>query len=328
MRPFVPVFRNAHLATLAGNFWPRSIDEARFPAVAVYYQTAPGTQVLVEENSPAGEPKGDAILVHGLEGSSRGGYMISLAQVLLEAGFRVHRLNLRGCGNTEHLTDTLYHSGLTDDLAWLVQSIVGRTGRAVSLVGFSLGGNVVLKYAGEMGGKAAGLVSGVCSVSTPIDLHACVRRMGDFENRLYEWRFISRLRQRYQLRHKARPERFPIEGLRGAWTVFDFDNQITAPHFGFGDAPNYYATQSSLSFLKDIRIPTLLIQAIDDPLIPFAIFGASAIRSNPHIELLPVAHGGHLGFVSRGLPRFWADPVIRDWLVKIRNKTPSSTVVR
>lgn len=150
MSPFAPFFRNAHLSTLAGNFWRRSIDEARFPTRTVNYQTAPQTRILVHENSPAAPPLGDVLLLHGLEGSSQGGYMLSMAQQLLVAGFRTHRVNMRGCGGTEHLTDTLYHSGLTDDVRWLVEHFRDQGRAPVFVVGFSLGGNVTLKFAGEM----------------------------------------------------------------------------------------------------------------------------------------------------------------------------------
>jgi uncharacterized protein len=327
LRPFAPFFCNAHLSTLAGNFWRRSIDEARFPTRPVYYQTTPQTRILVHENSPAAPPLGDVLLLHGLEGSSQGGYMLSMAQQLLEAGFRTHRVNMRGCGGTEHLTDTLYHSGLTDDVRWLVEQFRDQGQAPVFVVGFSLGGNVTLKFAGEMGERAKGLVNGVVAVSTPIDLHACVRKMMTLENRIYEWRFITRLRARYKLRHCSRPERFPQEGLNGAWTVFDFDDRITAPHFGFGTAPNYYETQSALRFLPGIQVPALLIQAQDDPLIPFGIFRHENLTSNPNIRLVSTEHGGHLGFIARHKPRFWVDPLVSDWLVDLGNKTRNQTVI-
>jgi predicted alpha/beta-fold hydrolase len=321
LRPFAPFFGNPHLSTLAGNFWPRFIDERRFPSRPVYYQTAPATRVLVEENAPEGAPRGEVLLLHGLEGSSRGGYMLSMAQRLLEAGFRTHRLNLRGCGGTEHLTDTLYHSGLTDDVKWLVENFRGQGRGPLFVVGFSLGGNVTLKFAGEMGDRAVDLVDGVVAVSTPIDLYACVRKMMTPENRIYEWRFVTRLRSRYAKRHRSRPERFPIEGLKGAWTVFDFDDRITAPFFGFGTAQRYYETQSSLQFLASIRVPAFLVQAKDDPLIPFDIFHHQNLQSNPRIRLEATEHGGHLGYIARDKPRFWVDPLVSDWLVDLGNKS-------
>lgn len=326
MRPFVPFFRNPHLLTIAGNFWKRAIDELRFPTRDVLYDTEPGTRVLIHENRPEGEALGEVFLHHGLEGSSRSGYMISLAQCLLEAGFAVHRINMRSCGGTEHLTDTLYHSGLTQDVRLILERFRAAGRGPCFLVGFSLGGNVTLKLAGELGEAARGLLAGVCAVSTPIDLHACVRRLAALENRIYEKRFMRGLRARYRRRHLNDPQRFPIDGLENTRTIFEFDDRFTAKAFGFGDAPNYYATQSALRFLDGIRLPALMVQAADDPLIPFSIFERPEVKGNPHIRLVKVGSGGHLGFIAREKPRFWLDPLLRDWMLEVRNKGRVATV--
>ncbi|MGJ5819015.1 YheT family hydrolase [Paludibaculum fermentans] len=320
MRPFLPYFRNPHLSTLAGNFWKREIDETRFPTRAVLYDTEPGTQVLIHENRPSGEALGEIFLHHGLEGSSRSGYMISLAQCLLESGFAVHRINMRSCGGTEALTPTLYHSGLTQDVRAILDRF-RREGRGPRfLIGFSLGGNVTLKFAGESGTSALDLVSGVCAVSTPIDLHACVRRLGAKENWVYERRFVRGLKGRYRRRHATHPGLFPLDGIDTVRTVFDFDDTFTARAFQFGDAPNYYATQSALGFLHGIQVPTLMIQSKDDPMIPYDLFEGREVRGNPNILLIPTEHGGHLGFIAREQPRFWLDPLLRDWILQVRNK--------
>lgn len=326
MRPFRPLFRNAHLATLAGNFWPRPLDERRFPTRQRVYETEPGVGILVEENRPPGAARGEVLLLHGLEGSSRSGYLISLAGRLLEAGFAVHRMNLRGCGLSEPHSPTLYHSGLTTDARRILEQwrAAGRGPRFVA--GFSLGGNVVLKLAGEMGEEAAALVEGVCAVSTPIDLHACVRAIGRPSNWIYHQKFIRSLRRRYARRHRMDPARFPAVDLRRIRTIYHFDDLVTAPFFGFGDAANYYATQSSLRFLAGIRVPALLVQAKDDPMIPFELFSSPALRSNPHIRLLAVDHGGHLGFLARGPERFWLDGILCDWFDGHWNKTLPATV--
>jgi predicted alpha/beta-fold hydrolase len=326
LRPFIPFFRNPHLLTIAGNFWRREIDEARYPTRLLVYQTEPGTRILIHENRPTGESLGEVLLHHGLEGSSASGYMISMAQCLLEAGFTVHRVNMRSCGGSETLTDTLYHSGLTQDVRAVLEQLraAGRGPRF--LVGFSLGGNVTLKFAGELGESARQLVAGVCAVSTPIDLHACVRRLGAPENAIYARRFIGSLCARYKRRHAAHPERYPLEGLDSTRTIFDFDDRFTAKAFGFGDAPNYYATQSAMRFIDGIRAPALVVQAQDDPLIPFSIYESGAVRGNPAIELVTPEHGGHLGFIAKGKPRFWLDPLVRDWIARIRNNHPSHCV--
>ncbi|MBL0161714.1 MAG: alpha/beta fold hydrolase [Bryobacterales bacterium] len=326
LRPFIPFFRNPHLLTIAGNFWPRAIDEVRFPVRPVIYQTEPGTRVLIHEHRPVGACLGEVLLHHGLEGSSASGYMVSMAQCLLEAGFTVHRLNMRSCGGSENLTDTLYHSGLTQDVRAVLRQLRAEGRGPRFLVGFSLGGNVTLKFAGESGEAAAELVSGVCAVSTPIDLHACVRRLGARENALYARRFISSLCARYKRRHTAHPDKFPLDGIDSTHTIFDFDDRFTSKAFGFGNAPNYYATQSAMQFIGGIRVPALVVQAQDDPLIPFSIYETGAIRENPAIELVTPEHGGHLGFIAEDKPRFWLDPVVRDWILRIRNNCPPGCV--
>lgn len=326
MRPFLPFFRNPHVATITSNFWRRAIDEARFPTREALYDAEPGTRVLVHENRPSGPVKGEVFLQHGLEGSSASGYMISLAQALCEAGFAAHRVNMRGCGGSERLTDSLYHSGLTSDLKAILRRFRDEGRGPLFLAGFSLGGNVVLKLAGELGAQALELVDGVAAVSTPIDLHECVRRIGDRENWIYQQRFVRSLCNRYRRRHAAYPAVFPLDGIDEARTIFEFDDRFTAPHFGFGDAANYYRTQSSIRFIPGIRVPALMVQAVDDPLIPYPLFRSAAIRANPAVRLIPVPHGGHLGFVSRHRPRFWLDPVLIHWFESLRNNTPFQSV--
>lgn len=314
MRPFVPFFRNAHVATIAGNFWKRSIDETRFPTRDVLYETSPGTRVLVQENRPPGAVKGEVFLQHGLEGSSGSGYMVSLAQALCEAGYASHRVNMRGCGGSEQLTDTLYHSGLTGDLRHILGQFRAEGRGPVILIGFSLGGNVALKLAGEMGKDAPNLLDRVCAVSTPIDLHACVRKIAEPQNWIYEQRFVRSLRARYRRRHAAYPERFPIEGLEHATSIYEFDDRFTAPAFGFGTAQNYYRTQSAVGFVANIQLPSLVVQAVDDPFIPFTIYESPELRQNRWIEFQAVPHGGHLGFIARGRPRFWLDAFLIHWI--------------
>lgn len=286
--------------------------EHRFP-------TEPGTAVRVVEQNPPGPAKGTFVLVHGLEGSSEGGYMRSMAWNVLRQGYAVHRFNIRGCGGTEGWCSTLYHAGLTADLHAYLTSLRGRG--PVTLVGYSLGGNVSLKLAGELGDAAPELLHSVAAVSTPIDLAACVVALGRRSNFLYEDRFVRRMRERLAERRRLQPEAFdPIfarTDVSAVRTVFEFDDRITAPHFGFGNAPNYYKTQSSQNFLAAIRVPTLLLTAQDDPLVPFSVYSHPAIAENPRIELLAPSHGGHVAFLARETPRFWADEAILDWRARI-----------
>ena len=326
MEPFVPLFRNPHLLTIAGNYWPRGLDEQRFPVAANLYETEPGVKVLVHSQRPSGSPVAELVLVHGLEGSSAAGYARSLAHGALQAGYAVHRFNMRSCGGTEHLSGrALYHSGQTSDLLGVVRQMGIRV--PVILIGFSLGGNVVLKLAGELRESARALIAGLAAVSTPIDLAACSRRLQAPSNILYARRFLSRLKQRIQLKEKLTPGMFRLEDLSRVRTIYEFDDVFTAKSFGFGSADNYYATQSSNQFLEHIRVPALVVQAKDDPLIPFEVYRHPAFEQNPYLRLLAVEHGGHLGFVAKKKPRLWLDGVLLGWMEQIRNKVEHASVL-
>ena len=303
MVPFVPLFRNPHLQTIAAHYWKR--PQARAPIERRFVATEPAVQVLVETQRPGRKVRGQVVMVHGLEGSGSAGYIRSLSAAAVDAGFAAHRFHMRTCGGTEHLCETLYHGGLTSDLLAFVRQL----GAPAFLVGFSLGGNVVLKLAGELGDGARGLVDGVCGVSAPLDLAACARRIAEPDNRVYEARFMRKMRER--LCATGRYTRRDFAGLR---TVMELDDRITAPSFGFGNAINYYRTQSAIGYLDAIRVPALLIQAKDDTFIPFAIYESDAVRSNPRIELVATAHGGHLGFLGRRPHRLWTDHAIMYWI--------------
>jgi predicted alpha/beta-fold hydrolase len=277
------------------------------------FRTEPDVEVLVQSQRPEGQARGEIVMVHGLEGSGDAGYMWSLSGAALSTGFAAHRFNLRTCGGTEHLCRTLYHAGLTSDLLAVLRQLhaEGRRG-PFFLAGFSLGGNVVLKLAGELGEAAKGWIGGVCAVSTPLDLDACARRIAERDNRLYEMRFVHRMRAR--LLATGRYTKREFAGLR---SVRELDDRITAPSFGFRGAGDYYRTQSALGFLPGIAIPALLIQSRDDTFIPFRIFESEMVSGNRRLELLATDYGGHLGFLARGAPRFWADRVIMDWIARL-----------
>jgi predicted alpha/beta-fold hydrolase len=313
LRPFHPFVANNHILTIAGNFWPRRLDTERYPVESKLYQTEPDVQVLMQSQRPAGAVAGEMILAHGLEGSGQSGYMLSLSQAGLESGYAMHRFHMRTCGGTAHLCPTLYHAGLTSDLLAVLREFERQARAPAYLVGFSLGGNVVLKLAGELGERAGGLIAGVCAVSTPIDLAACARRLGEIDNRLYERRFLRRMCLRL-----IETGRYTENDFRGIRSIFEIDDKITAPSFGMRSAENYYATQSSNQFLERIRVPTLVVQAKDDTFIPFEIFRHPAFDSNPYLTLIAPERGGHLGFISRKKPRFWLDSVILEWLKALR----------
>ena len=297
----------------------------RFPVRAVLHETEPGVRVLVQVQNPGETPRRHLVIVHGLEGSGESGYARSLARDALENGAAVHRFHMRSCGGMEaHSGPSLYHSGQTSDLHCVLQHIRQESPAPIHLAGFSLGGNVCLKLAGELGESALGLIESICAVSTPIDLAACARRLRAPENRFYANRFLKRLKNRILVKEKLNPGLFRTELLGRVRTIEEFDDAFTAPAFGFGTAERYYASQSSTRFLDAIRVPTLVIQAKDDPMVPFAIFDHPAFRSNPALQLLAVDHGGHVGFLSRGRPRFWLDGVIMEWITQTGRETAAA----
>lgn len=317
MERFDPLFRNPHLQTIAGHYWRRPRGLERYPVERRLYRTEPEVQVLVESQRPEGPASGEIVMVHGLEGSGEAGYMRSLSLAALEAGFAAHRFNMRTCGGTEHLCHTLYHGGLTSDLLAVLRQFRAEGRAPVFLAGFSLGGNVTLKLAGEMGEGARDLFRGVCAISTPLDLAACATRINQRDNWLYQRRFVRRMQERM-----LATGRYEKRNFAGVHSVIDIDDRITAPSFGFGDAANYYRTQSALRYLDGIRVPVLLIQAKDDSFIPFRIFESQEVRVNPWIELLATRYGGHLGFIGRQPRRFWVDGAIMEWIVEQNAKKP------
>jgi uncharacterized protein len=185
---------------------------------------------------------------------------------------------------------------------------------------------VVLKLAGELGESASEVIAGVMAISTPIDLAACVRQLDRPSNGIYARRFVARLKERVRAKERLTPGLFDLGGLDQVRDIYGFDDRFTSRAFGFGSADNYYATQSANQFLDRIRVPTLLVQAKDDPLIPFAVYDHPAFSTNPHLRLLATEHGGHVGFIAKTKPRFWLDQVLVHWLLEVRNKVPANVV--
>ncbi len=277
-----------------------------------------GTTIISYEHQPAIPARGQIVFLHGLEGSADAGYIRSFTATALQFGFAAHRMNFRTCGGTEALCRTMYHSGLTSDTAYVLQQIRRRTNSPLFLVGFSLGGNVALKLTGELGKNE--LLAGTVAVSPPIDLAACVKAIDRPGNIVYARRFLDRLRSRIRRKIALSPGSYSAEFLDSVHSIWDFDNRFTAPLFGFGRAANYYATQSAINYASQIRTPTLLIAAKDDPLVPFEIFRHPAIERNEAIEVLAPDYGGHIGFLSRRQPRFWVDLNAMNWIQRVADE--------
>jgi len=300
--PYRPLLWGGDAQTIAGRYWPGGLDEARWPTQQQFFQTAPDVQVLGKVNRGGG--RGMVIAVHGLTACSEARYMLTLANRALHQGFDVLRLNVRSCGGTASLSPTLYHSGLTADLRSVVDQFASED---VYLVGFSMGGNMVLKLAGEWGDAAPAHVRGVCAISAPIRLAECALRIGERRNWIYEYRFLRQLRAAVKLKQRLDPEFWPDLDADRADSIYSFDELITAKTFGFENAADYYERSSAAGYLDRVRVPALLIQAEDDPFIPFFTYSHAAFRHNGALRLVRTPSGGHVAFLARGAARFWAE---------------------
>lgn len=285
------------------------------PAEARHVETEPDTRVLAHcywQPGRAGCPL--LLALHGLEGSSAAHYMQGIADKAFARGFSVILLNQRNCGGTEALCAGLYHSGLTADAAHVIREVIAADGvERIVVAGYSLGGNLALKLAGDYGGAAPPQLRAVCAVSPVIELAQCVDALERRSNTLYQLNFVRGLRARMRRKNLTHPGRFAMERLAGVWTVRQFDEAYTAPFFGFSGAADYYRRASAMRVVDRIRVPALIITAEDDPFVPVEPFREPNLASNPHITLKVSRHGGHCGFVgpaSGASDGYWAEEQI------------------
>lgn len=313
MDRFVPrrYLGGGHRMTLFGWGNPRKFP-ALPPAEERFFDTAPQTRVLAHCHWQKDAVSRPTILaLHGLNGSSRSHYMLGIAEKAFALGMNVVRLNQRNCGNTEHLSAGLFHSGLTEDARHVIDELA-RTGglRRIVVAGYSLGGNLALKLAGEYGDTPPPVLAAVAAVSPIVEIGECVRALERRSNVVYEWNFVRELKARMERKDRFWPGAFDLSKLPAIRTVRQFDDAYTAPHFGFRDAEDYYHRCSALRIAARIRVPALVITAADDPFVPPDSFRHEALASNPHVELHITEHGGHCGFVGSSRPGddgYWAE---------------------
>jgi uncharacterized protein len=312
-RPFVAPLplRNAHAMTILGAKRPRRFALRTHTPERRAFQTEPHTTIVAFCHwQPRRLEAPTMLVIHGLEGSAEANYVLGVADKAFAAGFNVLRFNVRNCGGTMHLTPTLYHSGLTTDWHHVIRELIEQDGLPqVFLVGFSMGGNQSLKFAGELGAAAPPQLGGIVAISPPIDLEACSRAIRRHENLIYELRFLLSLRR--TMREKARlfPDVYDLAPLKTIKHLWDWD-EAYQHHNGFEGARGYYRYASALPHLPHIRVPTLIITAQDDPFIPFASFSDERLSTNSNIHLVGTAHGGHVAFCGHKQldeDRAWAE---------------------
>ncbi|MCS6897409.1 MAG: alpha/beta fold hydrolase [Nitrospira sp.] len=312
------LLRNPHLMTLVPRYLSRSASLVGLPHEARLFATEPGTQLLGhchwQKNRTAAPT---VVLVHGLEGSSESRYMLRLAVKAYRAGFNVIRMNQRNCGGTEHLSPTLYNSGLSGDYRAIVHELACRDGlERIWLVGYSMGGNLVLKAAGELGTGEAALTA-VAAVCPNIDPTVCARALEEPRNWLYHRHFLNGLKARLRRKAALFPGKWDLSHLDTIARISEFDDRYTAPDGGYQSGADYYDRAGARHVLGAIAVPTLIITAQDDPFIPYPMFTVPSILRHPLIRLVAPRHGGHCGFYQRnrnGEDAHWAENRIVDFL--------------
>lgn len=315
-----PLLKNGHAMTIASAFIPRRFDIP--PAEPRLFQVEPDSQLLGHCHWQPGKRQDVPVLVvvHGLEGSSDSNYVRGIAEKAYHRGFHVVRMNQRNCGGTEALTPTLYNSGMSGDYRAVFEELSNADGfEQIFFAGYSMGGNLVTKMAGEFGAAIPKALRGVCTVCPAIDLGAGADALERRDNYFYQRHFVTELKARYARKQKLFPARYSQNGLHPIRTVRQFDEVITAPQFGYRDAQDYYDHVGAKRVAAQVRVPLLMITAQDDPIVPYASIVAAKIMDNPAIRFIAPEHGGHCGFISKhpGPERFWAEQRIVEFCEKI-----------
>lgn len=326
---------NGHLQTIVGNFLPRT---DRLPAPSAAFIDVPLPPEMQQANlHGAGftsrilchchwQPIADrehaptVVLVHGLEGSSHSQYIIGNANKLWAAGCNIVRMNMRNCGWTDALSATLYHSGLSCDVLAVLHWLIEHRFTSITLAGYSMGGNLVLKAAGELLYPAPPQLKSVVAVSPPVDLGPSADALGSRSNRVYERRFLRSLKTRYRRKRSLFPSAFPKLDLDQVRSIRDFDQIVMTPLCGFIDADDYYERAGAYRVLDRIAVPTLILHALDDPFIRLTASTRESIRKNQNITLFEPEHGGHCAFLAppdtqTGYDGYWAELLLRQFVL-------------
>jgi len=311
--PFIPRrgLRNGHAMTLYA--WARARTFPGLPEPeARLFQTTPDTRVLGHCYWQADRrARPTLVALHGLEGRSDRHYMRGMAHQAWLRGWNAVLLNHRNCGDTEHLTPTLYHSGLTTDAFGVIAELTADGLPHFGVAGYSLGGNLTLRIAGELAtdpGRAGLPIRACAAVSPTMDLHVCIDAMERGINFIYQRNFLKDLRARLIRKSALWPGQFDLAPLARVRTIREFDDLYTAPLGGFGTADNYYTTASAIRLIDRVEVPTLIVTADDDPFVPGEQFLRPAVAGNPNVRVALTTDGGHCGFVSTS--GYWAEETI------------------
>lgn len=297
------LLNNGHLQTIAPTLMKRAL-QAHYQRERI---STPDGDFLDLDWSRAGAGR-VAILSHGLEGSSDRWYMRGMAAALNRAGWDVIAWNYRGCSGESNRTLRFYHSGATEDLDIVVSHALAGGYETIALVGFSLGGNITLKYLGERGSGLHPAVAAGVAFSVPCDLRSSAYKLALRSNRIYMNRFLITLREKVRQKMELLPGQIDDRGLEGVKSFLEFDDRYTAPIHGFRDAEDYWARSSSRPFLGAITVPALLVNAADDPFLAGPCYPLEEAKASDRFFLEIPSSGGHVGFIdAHAASRFWME---------------------
>jgi len=310
-KPF-PLFTGCHSQTIAASFLTFSRNPS---SITRFVYLADGEKVAYEVSTPPNWKSTDPtiILVHGLCGSHRSPYIVRIAKKLDKQNLRTIRINLRGCGTGKGYAKRMYHADCSNDVWYALKEINRETPDSPMIVmGFSLGGNVVLKMAGDWGEEANKLVKKVIAINPPIDMHASVRLLS--KNKVYERYFMRHLRSDVMFRHSHFDDLPPI-AIPSDMTLLEFDEFYIAPQSGYSTAEEYYHASSSGRLIPEIRVSSHILFAKDDPIVDCNVM--ENVQVPPNVDILVTEQGGHLGYL--GVPGqeggfHWMDTILLQWI--------------
>ena len=293
---------NPHIQTV----WPFLFRPRPPFEIANETWTLPDGENLAVHLTESDPERPGVLVIHGLEGSVEASYMVGMLDRIRRAGWNGAAFDLRSCGRSARKlppSKTAYHAGKTDDLAFVAQCLRERWEGPLAVIGFSIGGNMVLKYLGESGTGA--LVDAAVAVSVPFDLAVCAAHVDGrgFWNGLYRKRFLQSLRRKARALAKADPTRLDGAAVAAARTFAAFDDVVTARLFGFEGAEDYWRRCSAAGFITDIRRPCLIVSSVDDPIVPAEAIPLERIEDNPALTLWLTEKGGHVGFFAGSMRR-------------------------
>jgi len=249
------------------------------------------------------------LICHGLEGSSKSTSVVSMANYLSKNGYDVLVLNFRSCSGEMNKQLRFYHSGETGDINLVINHVVAKEKYdRINLMGFSLGGNVVLKYVGEEGNNILPIIKKTIVFSVPCHLESSAYYMNRWLDKIYLNNFLRSLKSKIVIKHKLMPDKLSIEYIDNIKTFHDFDNRYTGPMHGFVDAHDYYTKSSSIYYLENIRIPSLIVNALNDPFLPHECYPVSQAENNQNVFLEMPETGGHVGFLNTSINGvYWSE---------------------